>query len=95
MHIGSSNQNYIYKIDDTDLNVTTLERDLGVNFSNDLKWKQHVIATASKANSMLGMIMRSFLQMDVKTLRVLYTTFVRPLLEFLGTSLVTLPSRRY
>ena len=45
----------------TDLNETTLERDLGVNFSNDLKWKQHVVSTASKANSMLGMIKKSFL----------------------------------
>ena len=31
---------------------------------------------------MLGMIKKSFFQMDVKTLRVLYTTFVRQLLEF-------------
>ena len=57
------------------LNTTESERDLGVILSKNLKWKNQIITCAGKANQILGM-------MDVKLLRSLYVTFVRPLLEF-------------
>jgi ribonucleases P/MRP protein subunit RPP40 len=50
--------------------------------TSDLKGKNHVIACESKANSMLGMIKKTFGSIDIKLLRTLYLVFVRPLIEF-------------
>jgi ribonuclease P/MRP protein subunit RPP40 len=55
---------------------------LGVIFSADLKWKNHVTVCESKANQMLGMVKRTFASMDLRLLRTLYVAFVRPLIEF-------------
>ena len=82
MHLGHDNKMAKYNINGTVLRTTALERDLGVYVSNDLKWKQHVTLISSKANSILGLIKKSFLNPDIRTLRILYTTCVRPLLEF-------------
>ena len=58
------------------------ERDLGVIFSSDLKWKNHITERESKANAMLGMIKKTFASLNCKLLKTLYTTYVRPLVEF-------------
>ena len=56
MHFGSNNQCFKYKMGSTDLDSTKNEKDLGIVFAPDLKWRQQVIACAAKANSMLGSI---------------------------------------
>jgi hypothetical protein len=61
---------------------TTLERDLGVMISADLKWRNHVIYCANKANKVLGMLLRTFEYRFPDLIKSLYTTFVRPHLEF-------------
>ena len=49
-----------YYIDrDTNIGVTTNERDVGVQIDPDLKFNQHVETVTSKANRMLGMIRRA------------------------------------
>jgi hypothetical protein len=65
-----------------ELKETERERDLGVIFSSDLKWKNHVMVCESKANAMLGMIRKTFATIDSRLLRTLYVSFVRPLIEF-------------
>ena len=55
---------------------------MGVIFSADLKWKNHVTVCESKANQMLGMVKITFASMDLRLLRTLYVAFVRPLIEF-------------
>ena len=45
---------------------TTSERDLGVLYSEDLKWKNHIIKCESKANSIWGMIKRSSVTFEIK-----------------------------
>ncbi|XP_065642872.1 uncharacterized protein LOC136074477 [Hydra vulgaris] len=47
-----------------------------------MKWRQQIISCSSKANKMLGMIKNTFVKLDVQTLKVLYVTFVRPIIEF-------------
>ena len=64
------------------IQLTDIERDLGVLFSTNLKWKNQVITACSKANQMLGRIKKSFAHFDCKLLRSLYLTFIRPLLQF-------------
>jgi hypothetical protein len=38
MHFGYNNPKFGYSINRTELKVTNAEKDLGVTFSNDLKW---------------------------------------------------------
>jgi hypothetical protein len=65
-----------------ELDKTKTEKDLGVYFSHDLKWKQQVIASAARANSMLGLIRNTFKKFDIRLVRILYMVYVRPLIEF-------------
>jgi hypothetical protein len=82
MHYGHNNKKSPLFIDGQQLNTTESERDFCVIFSNNLKWRNQIITCVGKANQILGMIRKCFVHMDVKLLRSLYVTFVRPLLEF-------------
>ena len=62
--------------------ITESERDLGVIFSNNLKWRTQVITCVKKVNHMMGMIKKCYIRLDLKLMRSLYLTFIRPLLEF-------------
>lgn len=82
MHYGHKNKKFPYFINGKLLATSETERDLGVIFNTNLKWKNQVIEATNKANQMLGRIRKSFARFDCKLLRSLYLTFVRPLLEF-------------
>ncbi|XP_047135543.1 uncharacterized protein LOC124812689 [Hydra vulgaris] len=82
MHYGYKNKRYPIYINGCKLNTSDSERDLGVIFSDNLKWKNQVLSSASKANRMLGIIKKSFVQFDAELLKSLYLSFVRRLLEF-------------
>jgi ribonuclease P/MRP protein subunit RPP40 len=64
------------------LNKSSLERDVGVLISNDMKWGEQVRAATAKANSMLGMLSKAFSYKGKELMRSLYCTYVRPHLEF-------------
>jgi len=82
MHYGSNNKKSPLYIDGKQLLESDMEKDLGVIFTTNLKWKNQVIASANKANQMLGRIKKSFAHFDCKLLSSLHLTFIRPLLEF-------------
>jgi hypothetical protein len=82
MHYGHNNERSPFYIDGKQLAESEAERDLGVVFSTNLKWKNQVIVATNKANQMLGRIKKSFVNFDCKLLKSLYLTFIRPLLEF-------------
>ena len=73
---------------DTKIGVTTNERDLGVQIDPDLKFNQHVETVTSKANRMLGMIRRAYTYKDGGTIKKLYTSLIRPILEYGNTAWV-------
>ena len=58
------------------------ERDLGVIIDCELTFTPHIDAMAGKANSLLGLIRRNFSYLDQETLVRLYTSFVRPHVEY-------------
>ena len=58
------------------------ERDLGVLFSHSLKFGDHISTIAHKANRLLGLIKRSFGYLEPQMLRLLYTTIIRPHLDY-------------
>ena len=58
------------------------ERDLGVIFSSELKNSAHIATATRKANHALGLIKRSFKTREKNTIKKLYTSLVRPHLEY-------------
>ena len=61
---------------------STVEKDLGVWVSADLKWKEQCSKAANKAMAVLGMIKITFGAVDVDGFRILYNCYVRPHLEY-------------
>ena len=55
---------------------------MGILVSNDLKWTAQINSSISKANSILGMIRRTFKFQNKESICRLYKTFVKPHLEF-------------
>ena len=71
-----------YQLGDTMLEHVFSEKDLGVIFNSDLSFEEHILAQVRKANSMVGLIKRSFFHLSPSLFRQLYTTFLRPHLEY-------------
>ena len=67
---------------DTVLEHVFSEKDLGVIFDSDLSFEEHILVQVRKANSIVGLIKRSFFHLSPSLFRQLYTTFVRPHLEY-------------
>ena len=86
MYLGRNNHKYEYVIassgTNTTLGETTNERNLGVQVDPELKFDQHVELIANKANKMLRLIRRSFTFLDGLTVKKLYSSLVRPILEY-------------
>ena len=70
------------KLERHTLQETTVEKDLGVYISNNLKWKNQVDHSVQKANAVLGALKRTFSCWTKDSLKMLYTVFVRPHLEY-------------
>ena len=55
---------------------------MGVYIDCELKFHKHVAAAANKANSILGMTRNTFNHITAETLPLIFTTLVRPHLEY-------------
>ena len=64
------------------LEETTVERDLGILVDNKLRWRNQIDLMCAKASSMLGCLRRTFIHWTPHTFKILYSTFVRPHLEY-------------
>ena len=88
LHMGFNNPNYPYYMrkhnenEYVELSATDAEKDLGVIVDCDLKFSRHIETQVNKANRLLGLIRRSFTFMDAECMRLLFTSIVRPHLEF-------------
>ena len=63
LHIGSKNSNHEYYTDENStlkLKTVNTEKDVGVTFSSDLKFDEHISNIVGKANSLTGLLKRSF-----------------------------------
>ena len=96
MHIGNNNEKSEYSINDgnsrTKLATTEMERDLKIFIRADGKWSDQVNSAASKANRTLGMMKNTFKCWSDDIFRIIYSTFIRPHLEF--ASSVWNPNRK-
>jgi hypothetical protein len=66
----------------TVLETIAHEKDLGVTIDNSLKFNIHINAIVNKANRIMGLIRRTFTFLDIGTFRALFTTLVRPIVEY-------------
>ena len=79
MHIGKEKNKHSYHMNDYALQK---EKDLGILIDDKLKYHTHTSSVIKKANSILGLIKRSFSVLDKNTLPRLYTAMVPPHLEY-------------
>ena len=86
MHLGKSQGVYKYTMTKDDhpieLEKTTLEKDIGVPVDPTLTFSAHCEQQVNKANRLLGLIRRSFTNIDGGSLVKLFTALVRPHLEY-------------
>ncbi|PJE77527.1 hypothetical protein CI610_03548 [invertebrate metagenome] len=60
----------------------TCEKDIGVMIDEDLNFKKHIQLSVNKANSIVGLIRRSFVYLDESMFTLLFKALVRPHLEY-------------
>ena len=71
-----------YSLYDAELDHVFEEKDLGVVIDMELTFDEHITSKVKKANGIMGLIRRSFSFLDPETFKRLYTSFVRPHLEY-------------
>lgn len=85
MSISTGRQHHdaaTYKLGENQLKLSYQETDLGVIIDSKLTFEAHIMAKINKANSLLGIINRTFEFKDSPTMLSLYKTMVRPVLEY-------------
>ena len=82
MHFGKHNPKTTYMMKNHILETTSAEKDLGVIVDDSLKFHKHTAAAVRKANTILGIIKKSFVTLNQQTLPLLYKSMVRPHLEY-------------
>ena len=71
-----------YTLYEKELEHVFEEKDLGVVIDTELNFEDHISSKVKKANMIMGLIRRSFSFLDRHLFKKLYTTFVRPHLEY-------------
>ena len=82
LHIGPANLHNKYTIPDIDLVESDQERDLGIMVDNKLKFHIQTAHIVNKGFSILGIIEKSFQNLDEHRVPILCRTLVRPILEY-------------
>ena len=82
MHIGDKNPQANYSLLGNEIASVAQEEDLGVIISNDLKFTNQTIKVEKKAQKLIGYIKRQFSYRNKEMVLQLYTSLVRPHLEY-------------
>nr|KAG5695054.1 hypothetical protein BaRGS_032547 [Batillaria attramentaria] len=72
----------MYSLNDTILQNVRSNPYLGILFSNDMKWSNHICNMTKKANSTLGFLRRNLRHCPTPCKKNAYLALVRPLLEY-------------
>ena len=92
MHFGNNkihqNRSYSFNLENKIhfIENTRSERDLGIIVQDNLKWNEHISTQVHKANFVLGKLNNAFKNWDLRTFKLLFTTYVRPILEYGATA---------
>ena len=71
-----------YKVCGNSIEHVSVEKDLGVHIDEELSFEHHICIKARIANALMGKIRRTFTYLDGRTFKKLYTSMVRPHLEY-------------
>ena len=87
MHLGKNNKKETYQMKTADgnyhnLEETEVEKDLGVEVDNQLKFSHHIQSKINKANKILGCLKHTFKHLTPEIFTMLYKSLVRPHLEY-------------
>ena len=82
VHYGKKNPLCEYKLRGEKLKNVSKQKDLGVVFTDDFKFKEHISGKVNEANQTLGIVNRTFSFKSIPSMKILYTSLVRPRLEF-------------
>jgi len=82
LHLGRKNPMHQYRLGADLLESCSVERDLGVLVDDRLTMSQQHALAAKKANGILGCMKKSVTSRSREVLLPLYTTLVRPHLEY-------------
>ena len=83
MGVGyTSDEPIFYSMNGQVLKGSNCEKDLGVYFDKSLKFDLHINSIINKANRTLGIVRRTFDNIDKETFRLLYKGLVRSQLEY-------------
>ena len=66
----------------TQIKEVDSHKHLGIEFTNDMSWKNHINSIASKAYKRLGILRKHKFNLDRCSLDKMYKVFIRPLLEY-------------
>lgn len=77
----SDNNTPLY-LSQTPLDEVHHYKHLGLYFSENLKWNQHIKYIVEKAGKRINVMNQLRLKLDRKTLETIYVAFVRPILEY-------------
>ena len=69
-------------LDDTQIDVVSSHKHLGITLSDNLKWDDHVRNSVLKAGQRVDVLSRLMYKIDRHSLNVMYKTFIRPTLEY-------------
>jgi hypothetical protein len=79
---GEVNRTYTMGKGAHQLSVATSEKDIGVIVDNHLQFEEHMQTKINKANSMMGIIRRTYAHLDEESFLLLYKSLVHPHLEY-------------
>src|SRR5664279_712182 len=82
LHLGYNNKRAEYYLGGHKLEESNSERDLGVIVDPSLKFSEQCTKAVMEANRTLGMIKRTFTNRTKTVIKSLYTSLVRPKLEY-------------
>ncbi len=82
LQVGTRNKKFQYEMNGTILKSVQFVKDLGITIALSLKFSQQCKDAAGKANRMLGFINRNFSFKNKDVILPLYTSLVRPHLDY-------------
>ena len=82
MHLGNRNAEREYQINGANMQNVDSEKDLGIMVDKKIKFHLHASQAVAKGFRMLGMIKRSFVNLNKTTIPLLFNSLVRPILEY-------------
>ena len=83
LHIGKNNPQQVYYGSNSEpIAITYTEKDVGVVFDRFLNFDQHINNCVNRANRMIGIIFRAFVNLDIIMFLPLYKSLIRSILEY-------------